>query len=246
MFGLCSVTFSEKAIAEVVAIAKEAGLEGIEWSAKAHVRPREFEEAQAALEATQAAGLAVASYGSYYKVGSFADFGAILETATILQTDIIRVWAGEKGSLEVSAKERQKIVDDAIRIAELAKEKNKSIHFEYHSQTLTDTPESAEQLMAEVSQPNVFLYWQPAESLTVEERIASFRKLLPMVSTLHVFHWQDFNHRFPLAEGAKEWQAYLAIVNEAKQTPRLLFEFVRDDNPDQLTEDVHTLKSWLN
>ncbi|UUX35356.1 sugar phosphate isomerase/epimerase family protein [Fundicoccus culcitae] len=245
MLGLCSVTFSDKRVSEVVAIAKEAGLDGIEWSAKAHVKPGDWRLAFETLRECRAAGLTIPSYGTYYTVGSYEDFDVILQTAEILEASAIRVWAGEEGSVETSDEKRQAIVADAQRIAKLAAKNKQSIHFEYHRHSLTDTPESALQLMKEVDQPNVFLYWQPAESLTVVERVNSFRQLAPMVSTLHVFHWKDYNHRFPLEDGKTEWQQYIQIAQSQTPMPNYLFEFVKDNDPAQLITDVAAFKAWL-
>lgn len=79
-------------------------------------------------------------------MGSFEDFDSYIATTKASGAERIRVWAGEKGSHETDDTTRGKIVDDAKRIGEMAKDNHLTISLEYHANTLTDTPESAETL----------------------------------------------------------------------------------------------------
>lgn len=55
---------------------------------------------------------------------------------------------------------RKEIVEDAQRIGALVEKENIRITLEYHSDTLTDPPQSAQQLMEEkINLQNVILYW---------------------------------------------------------------------------------------
>lgn len=243
MIGLCSVTFRDKQPEEIIQIAKDAGVEAIEWGGDNHVPPTELETAKRVAQLTKDAGLVTSSYGSYYKAGANEPFDSILAAAEALDTKMIRVWAGDKGSEEADEAWFNEVVADAERIAKLAHEKSMSISFEYHSKTLTDTPESARQLMEAIEAPNVFLYWQPAETLTVEERKSSLSLLGEWITNVHVFHWENFNNRFSLEEGAEEWEDYISrILTHSPYTHHYLLEFVKDDDPEQLQQDAETLR----
>jgi len=243
MIGLCSVTLRDKKPEEIIQIAQEAGLEAIEWGSDNHVPSNDLEHAKRVAEQMKEAGLVTSSYGTYYKVGSHEDFDAIIETAEALDTKMIRVWAGDKGSEEADDVWFDTVVEDAERIAKLAQEKRMSVSFEYHSKTLTDTPKSANKLMEAIDAQNVFLYWQPAETLTVEERKSSLSLLGEWITNVHVFHWEDFNHRFTLEEGAEEWEDYISrILTHSPYTHHYLLEFVKDDDPEQLKQDAQMLK----
>ena len=138
---------------------------------------------------------------------------------------------------------RKEIVEDAQRIGALVEKENIRITLEYHSDTLTDTPQSAQQLMEEINLQNVLLYWQPAESLSVEQRIESLPNLAPWITNVHIFHWEDFYNRFPLADGFEEWKQYLAIIDkEALHNHHYLLEFVPDDEAKAFYESTETLK----
>jgi sugar phosphate isomerase/epimerase len=247
MIGLCSVTFRDKSAKEIIELVKEADLDVIEWGSDVHVPETDKKKAQEVAQLMKEAGLKTSSYGTYYRLGSFEEFEPYIEIAKILGAPTIRVWAGEKGSAETDDKYRKEIIEDAQRIGALAKKENIRITLEYHSDTLTDTPQSAQQLMKEINLQNVLLYWQPAESLSVEQRIESLPKLAPWITNVHIFHWKDFYNRFPLADGFEEWKQYLAIIDkEAPHNHYYLLEFVPDDEAKAFYESAETLKKLVD
>jgi 3-dehydroshikimate dehydratase len=77
--GLVSITFRQLSPAEIAALAAQAGLEAIE-------RGGDVEEARAVRRTTEDAGLQVAAYGAYYRVGHEepCPFAEVLETAVAL------------------------------------------------------------------------------------------------------------------------------------------------------------------
>lgn len=159
---------------------------------------------------------------------------------------MIRIWAGEKGSKDSDDVWFQKVLSDTRRIAELADREGMLISFEYHSGSLTDTPENARWLMESVNAPNVYLYWQPAETLSVSERVNSLDYLSKWISNVHVFHWEDYHNRFSLEKGEKEWLQYLSHIQAGSDNAHhYILEFVKDDNPDQFLKDAETLKNWI-
>ena len=247
--GLCSVTFRNLSVEEVIEITSKAGLDGIEWGGDVHVPPGNLEHAAEVARLTEESNLEVSSYGSYYRVGDMksnpVSFEQILETAVHLNAPAIRVWAGTLGSKDADQDYRDQVAADARRIAMLAEKKNVTIHFEYHGDTLTDTKESAALLMKEVDHPNVNIYWQPAVGLSVDERIESINDVLPWLSHVHVFHW-DIIDRLRLVEGKEEWSTYLNLLKTEEQTRYLLLEFVIDDSKQQFFEDAKTLKELVS
>lgn len=246
--GLCSVTFRELSVNEIIKLVREADLDGIEWGGDVHVPPGDIGKAKEVASLTKEAGLDVVSYGSYYRVGISNDisFETILKTAVHLTAPSIRVWAGRLGSDEVDDIYRKNVVEDGQRIAELAKKYNITIHFEYHGRTLTDTPESAVALMKDINHTNAKLYWQPAVGEAVDKRLKSIEKVRPWLSHIHVFHWDELE-KLPLSQGINEWQQYIEFINQSKGTGirHFLMEFVKDNNPKQFLEDAKTLKKLL-
>ena len=79
--GLTSVTFRQKTIDEIVALAHMAQLDGIEWGGDLHVPAGDVQAARHAAKATADAGLSVLSYGSYFHGDEGEDFGRKLKEA---------------------------------------------------------------------------------------------------------------------------------------------------------------------
>lgn len=240
--GVCSVTFREESPETIIHLARRAKLDAIEWGADIHVRPGEFLDAEKIGNLTRENGLEVSSYGSYYKLGSSDNnFLTILETAKALGTSSIRVWAGEKGSREADEEYRMKVVEDAKKIAAVANTENMSIHLEFHENTLTDTAASAKHLMQSIQHPNVFLYWQPPNHISVEERLKSILEVQQWISNIHIFHWHSYENRMTLAEGKDDWFTYLGNIQQDNKDRYVLMEFIKGDSKEQFLEDAKVL-----
>ena len=250
--GLISISFRNLSVTEVIDQCRANQLPAIEWGGDVHVPHGDVEIATRTGEATRAAGLTVAAYGSYYRCDAEAkqpEFGDVLVSARALQAPVIRVWAGTTGSADTTAAKREAITSDLRRIGQLAAKQGIEIGIEYHANTLTDDPDSALTLIEAVDHPNVKLYWQSSNGKSAEYSLAVLQKLLPHVSHLHAFQWEfsgdDFDRR-PLAEGQAAWQKYLSVVATSPRPDRaIMLEFVRDDSTEQLADDAKTLHAVL-
>lgn len=94
--GLTSVTFRELSAAEVLCLAKEAGLAGLEWGGDIHLPPERPELAEELARRTAQAGLRSLSYGSYHRLCQGMDFQPVLKAAARLGAPNIRIWAGDR------------------------------------------------------------------------------------------------------------------------------------------------------
>src|SRR4051794_39541943 len=183
--GLCSVTLRACSIEEVVSVAAGARLECIEWGADVHVPPGDLDAARRARDATAAAGLRVASYGSYWRCEG--DFAPVLASASELGAPRVRIWAGSSDSSlpEVAAAARE--AAQAIDVA-----------FEFHGGTLTEDIDTALEL---VRRSGVPCYWQPPQDMADDEALTGLRRL-PSVPAAHVFSWWPGSTRLRLRERA--------------------------------------------
>ena len=246
--GLVSVTFRKFAPQDIVDLCVKSGLQTIEWGGDIHVPPADTGNAFRIGKMTREAGLSIAAYGSYYRLGvpGGASFDEVLAAAVALGAPAIRVWAGNCGSADTDAAGRRAVADDALRCADLAGSKGIFLCYEFHSGTLTDTTESAVALLAETEHPFIRSLWQPPHCKSLEECLASLRPILPRLHHVHVFHWwPDPNHRLPLAAGRGRWEAYVAELKASSKNVDLLLEFVRDDDPAALEADARTLQDIL-
>jgi sugar phosphate isomerase/epimerase len=249
--GLCSITFRELAPAEIVKLAVQAGLDGIEWGGDIHVPHGDVKQARAVRQMTDDVGLYIASYGSYYKAGvsesAGLDFDQVLASAAALGAPNIRVWAGDKGSAEADNAYIQAVANDSVKITDMAAKENITVSYEFHIQTLTDTIDSTLHLLNAVNNDNLYCYWQPPAGRSLTQNLAELEKLSSWLTDIHVFSWLATEPvtQLALAEGTEEWLVYLRKISAAKGDRYALLEFVKDNNPQQFLQDAATLKSWL-
>jgi len=247
--GMASVTFLNRSAEENIEIVKRAELDGIEWADKYHVISGDFEEAKRIERLTRKAGLDILSYGSFYNpsksgFSGLGYFKKALTCALYMQTNVIRIWAGDCGS-DVMTDDCRKIVTDELRTAsEMAAKHDITIATEYHPNTLTDTPESTVRLLNEVNCNNFKTYWQTATyPLTFEENCTGLKMIIPFLSNVHVFSWDRI--RRPLVYHEQNWKEYIKLLRHAGRDCSLLIEFVADGTPDSLYSDAAVLKGWL-
>ena len=246
--GLVSVTFRKLKPREVVDLVAQAKLTGIEWGGDIHVPHGDKARARETAKMTKEAGLKVAAYGSYYYAGQGGSpsFEEVLDSALELGAPLIRIWAGKKSPAEADAADRKKVVDDAIRIADMAAERKVALAFEFHNNTLTETTESAVQLLKEIGSGNVRTYWQPHSKDALAGNLRSLDTVLPWLAHVHCYQWDAAtNVRLALEQGESEWKQYLARIRKAAGDRYVMIEFVKDDSPEAFLRDAATLRKWL-
>ena len=244
--GLVSVSFRKLPPEAIVRLAVECGLQGIEWGGDVHVPAGDLERARAVGEMTRANGLEVMGYGSYYRLTD-AEAGmaqSVVDTAKALGAPLIRVWAGDAGSAEADAAKRDEVRRNARRIAGMAADAGMDVAFEWHGGTLTDTLDSALELLQAVDCSNVGTLWQPPVGMDAENCVREIRAAAGYIRNIHVFSWRGTD-RLPLCEDAKKWRACLAEIGKLPGERNLLLEFVRNDDPAQLREDAACLSRWM-
>lgn len=246
MNGMTSVTFRKKGIEEVIKIATEAGLDGIEWGGDVHVPVGELIKAKEIAKRTRDSGLKVLSYGSYHTLleNDVNDFKKVLETANMMGTDCIRIWAGKVDINKVSSEEFIKASRELKVICKMAYEKGVFISLEKHRKTLTHTTKSTLHLLQLADCENLRTYWQPSLELSVEDNCKSISLLKPYISNIHVFKWNDMKERFSLAEG-EEWPLYISELKAELNIQSFILEFVKNDSDEAFLKDAATLKEWL-
>lgn len=245
--GLVSITFRQLTVEQVVEQVKASGLKGIEWGGDVHVPHGDIEKAVYVSEVTRAAGLEVAAYGSYYRVGVSEDeglsFASVLETAKALQAGMIRVWAGGKDSHDADETDWQQVVEESRRIAVLAEARGIKIVYEFHGGTLTNTYESCRKLLEAVNHPNVFTYWQPLVGVDAEKNCEGMELILPWIAGVHVFHWWPTPETRHLLEvGKSDWIRYFDKLQAVTGDVYGLLEFSKDDSVENFKADAMTLK----
>jgi hypothetical protein len=224
----------------------DARLQCVEWGGDVHVPVGDVGTARRVRRDCANAGIAICSYGSYYRAapGPEADGRAVLDTAVELGAARVRVWAGSVPSKSAAAADRAAVAADLAELAAQAAARDVSIALEYHGGTLTDERNSAVRLLQEVAAPNLSLYWQPPLDLPDEPAIADALAVLPLASALHVFSWIPGQNRRELSFRQAMWRPVIAAATAAG-IPDALLEFVPGDDPALVAREAETLREWI-
>jgi sugar phosphate isomerase/epimerase len=245
--GLVSITFRKLSPAEIVELVADAGLECIEWGGDVHCPHGDAGRAEEVRRLTADAGLAVSAYGSYYRLAEENEFSLedVVASARALGAPTVRVWAGRRGSADADDAYRAGVIEESRRAADLAAAAGLTVSYEYHANTLTDTNESALKLVREVDHPALRSLWQPPNGRDTEYRLAGLRTIMPWLSNVHIFTWDEENRRLPLADGEEWWKLFLAEAASTGRDHDVLMEFVVEDRPENFRRDAEVLKAWL-
>ena len=250
--GILSITFRQLSWEQIVDLTAKAGLGGIEWGGDIHIPSGDIQRAEAAKRRCADEAILISAYGSYYRLGNSPEgFAAVLDTALALGAETIRVWAGAIGSNAAPASVRQSIADDLHRCCDLAAKYNLKIATEFHGGTLTDDIASCLNLLQSANASNARTFWQPPTEMDFAPAISTLRRLGPLLSNVHVFHWWPTSAtRQPLSAGQDRWLEYLRVVaaqSRADGIPRFAsLEFVKNDDVEQLIADAKTLLELLS
>lgn len=244
--GLVSVSFRQKTPLEIVRLCEKAKLTAIEWGGDIHVPPMGGNAGEIR-RMTADYGMKISSYGSYYRVTQPMDqLIACLDTAKELETDVVRIWCGVKGSKEAQS-ERSAIVDSLLACCEEAEKLNLTLSLEYHGNTLTDDRGSVQQLLKETESvtDSLKFYWQPRFDWTQEECLASLDDIRSRLNHLHLFTWLFEGKsitRLPLEKGEALWTN---VLSSFKDDHYALMEFVENDSDEALLRDAAVLHRWI-
>ncbi len=242
--GLTSITFRDKSVEEIIALCTSTGLNTIEWGGDVHVPSGNVERAQAVKVLCDEAGIRCDSYGSYYKGTSLEDFIPVLDCAQLLETKVIRIWAGRIAPDSIQAAEFDLLVEHLQAACDAAADLGIDLGLEYHRRSMTQTKEGTLKLIKAVNRKNLKTYWQPNPELSFDEHLEEIKVLAPYLITMHVFHWGSENERYLLSEkeGIEKWLAYYATARLCGCEPNALIEYVKDDDVENLEFDAASLK----
>ena len=242
------MTFRNCTAERVILLARESGVERIEWGGDIHVPPGDLENARRVARLTRAAGMDCVSYGSYYQCDDTRNFIAVSETAEALEAKTIRVWAGKKDYEGLTETEKQTFFENVATCAEIARKKGQTIAFEFHHHTFCNRADHVLEALESIAKENVKTYWQPDYWTSFSDDYMRIRQNLNAITTLkdriENFHFyrMDGYRRLPVSGSEEEWKLYL---NELPLTATCFLEFVKDDSEQQFREDMKVLERLL-
>lgn len=240
--GIVSISFRKHTPEEILAAAKAAGLDAVEWGGDVHVPHGDTEIAGRVRSLTEEMGLEIAEYGSYYAIATSEPelFSDVLKSAAALGTKVIRVWPMKVPSDTVTHEAYALAVADAKRICREAGDV--TVALECHPKTLTDEYHTALKFLRDVDMPNLKMFWQPNQHRPIDYNTDSIKALLPYIVAVHVFSWDREVH-LPLADGEDAWREYISLLRE--KDLYYMLEFMHDNELTTLFETAKTLHGWL-
>jgi sugar phosphate isomerase/epimerase len=244
--GLTSVTFRKLSADEIIALASEGGLDGIEWGSDVHVPEGNVALAREIAEKTRASGLEVLSYGSYFFLGAGMDFKPFLDSCVALGADVIRVWGGKKERGEMTDEEYRELVSETKKIGKMAEECGVTVGFEFHGHSITATAFDAVNLIEDVGLPGVRLYWQTVLGATREENLENLKTVSPYLVNAHAFHYTGNKQELLCDAGGKEnWTDYVSALSDYGFERAVIIEFTKGGLRESFLSDAATLRGLI-
>lgn len=242
--GLVSISFRNLSTDEIMKLARDAGLDAIEWGSDVHAPYEKSEKLEEIAQKQSEYGLYCSSYGTYFRLGlhDTALLKDYIKAAKILKTNILRIWCGNKNFQELSEDERKHIICEGQKAAKLAKEANVFLCMECHNNTYTNCIEGAIDLMTSINSKHFLMYWQPNQYQSFEKNCEYARLIAPYVVNIHAFYWEGKN-RYKLADGLSMWKSYLSYFHNEGV---IMLEFMPDDDPKSLKEEANALNMLVN
>lgn len=243
--GLVSVSFRGLSPESIIEITKSSHLRAIEWGGDIHVPAGNIELAKSVRSKTEAAGLCVCEYGSYYRLGK-SDRSLkehVIASARALGADKVRLWAFDKNRSSTTDEEYRSIVQDAQEICDMGKDL--IFCLECHNNTLTEDHRDTLEFLKDVGRDNLRMFWQPNQFRDHEYNLDSLSKLLPYVHSVHVFSWEK-DKKLPLEAHEDRWLEYLSILKSSHRDKiYLMLEFMHDGSKDSLKHTASVLNGWI-
>jgi 3-dehydroshikimate dehydratase len=223
--GLSSQALLTSTTEEVLAFARDAGFEGIEWAGEAHVASGNKAGAEALMLATLMAGLSVVSFAPLYRVCAEGEnglgFASILETASILQSPVVRIFAGTKPLSRMSEAERDSLCGELSRIGDLAGARGVSLCLSLGRNTGLDNYAAAAALFAKLRHPFVGLAWEALPGSSPIEATAALENSGAAVRLLLARSADRGGRSSPLSEQAEDWKRRLELYRSTEPDPKL-------------------------
>lgn len=260
LLAFCSISALDRPVAAAAALARRAGCEGLEVTARApHLDPEAGPAAaREAGRAIRGEGVSVVAYGSY--LGRFGQTSPEIARrevalASALGAPLLRVWAepveGPEGGFET-------VVSLLREAADAAAGEGITVVVERHVGSHADTPPRIQHLLGAIARPNVALNYQVLDFLPPDEAAlqpADAQRLVPLARYFHLKNYRSNpepgGRLLPgasLADGALDYRAILPAALAAGYAGPLTIEFLAmDPRPveEKLAADVAFVRSVL-
>ena len=237
--GLASVTFRNKSIEEIVCLCKKVGIGFIEWGADVHVKSAA--DAHLAKKLCDEAGIAIPSYGSYYRAGSRndAEWLTICENASIMGAKSIRIWLGGKNSEDTSEEEYENLLADLRSICEKAESYGLLVCPECHDYTFNNNTFAFLKIHKDLGRENFRTYFQ-SRYFRLEYDLERIEKTYGLIENIHVSYADMKKEQAATVQNEKYMSIILEKFKEKNFDGIVYIEFT--ENEESFLQDVENLR----
>ena len=246
--GFTSNSFRQiKSVEKIVEIAVDTGADCIEWGADVHVK--DVAVAKKAKELCDKSGIAVSSYGSYYRVGSknADEWKNICEIASALGAKSVRVWLGNADSEKTDSETYKALVEDAKSMCAAAEEFGLIICPECHDNTFNNNTDAFLKIQKDIGCDNFRTYFQ-SRYRRREYDLDRIERTLPHTESVHVSFFDLTREQFPKFN-PKYMNTLLEKLIEVGFDGNILVEFTfvgfRYGLPSAMKKDIKKLRKII-
>ena len=195
--GFTSTSFRQiKSLEKIVAIARDTGVDCIEWGGDIHVK--DIEAAKKAKKLCDNANIKICSYGSYYRVGSknASEWEKICKIASEMNAESVRIWLGKTDSEKTDDKAYRNLVEDAKAICSAAKKYGLIVCPECHDNTYNNNTDAFLKIQKDIGCDNFRTYFQ-SRYKRMEYDLDRIERTLPLIETVHISWSEQRREQFP-------------------------------------------------
>ncbi len=241
--GLCSVTFRKKSAAQVIAIAKNAGIDYIEWGGDIHITNKE--EARIIKALCDNEDIKISSYGSYFNSAEFDEkkWEQICVIAKTLGAASVRIWLGKKNSEETDDKEYSALLKNTMKMCDIAKNYSLTVSPECHDNTFNNNTDAILRFKNDLQRKNFSTYFQ-SRYFRMEYDLDRIDKTFSFIENVHI-SYRDLKREQKFRQKDKNYiDTLLKKLIEKNFSGIVMVEFVDFDSEKVFYNDIKKLKSY--
>ncbi len=241
--GLCSVTFRKKSVEEVVEIAKNAGMDYIEWGADVHVKT--IEDARKVKKLCSDFGIKISSYGSYFNSieSDEIKWEQICAIAKEMGASSIRIWLGKKNSEETNDDEYLALLSNTRKMCDIAGDYGLLVCPECHDNTFNNNTDAFLRLKKDLQKENFRTYFQ-SRYFRMEYDLDRIDRTFDFTENVHV-SYRDLKKEQMFRKKDKNYLDTLLKKLKGKNFGGIvMIEFVEFDSEKVFYKDAGKLKSY--
>lgn len=241
--GFTSTSLRKYSIREVVDAAVRCGASAIEWGTDYHILTED--DALLAKKLCDENNIIIRSLGTYYRIGQkdYAEWERLCRLCSITGAKYMRTWLGTKSSEKTNEENYNALIDESLRLADIADKYGAVISNECHHDTYNDVTSSSLRYL-EDTQGRIKTYYQS----WYRDRDGDFKKLEKLfsyVSDVHISFSELKKFQLFHKKDEKFIPDIIKDLSEKCFDGYVFIEFTADNSPDNLVKDILKLKELI-